>query len=65
MNIERYVKNFDKYGPRYVMSGNEREDGELKDRFGRAITYTYNRHIHTHIHSYKHSNGLYKVTESC
>ena len=43
-----------------VVSGNEREDGELKDRFGRAITYTYNRHIHTHIQTYKHTNGLYR-----
>ena len=51
--------------PSTDLSGNEREDGELKDRFGRAITFTYNRHIHTHIHSHRHSNGLYKVTESC
>ena len=44
--------------PRTNLWGNEREDGELKGRFWRAITYTYNRHIHTHIHSHRHSNGL-------
>ena len=51
--------------PNANLSGIEREDGELKDRFGRASTYTYSRHIHTRIHTHRHSNGLYKVTESC
>ena len=44
----------------FIVSGIEREEGELIQRFGRASTFTYNHHIHTHIHSHKHANGLYR-----
>ena len=38
--------------PNAILSGIEREEGELKQRFGRANTYTYSHHIHTRIHTH-------------
>ena len=57
-NNPKSTANPVKKRPRTDLWGNECEDGELKGRFGRAITFTYNRHIHTRIHSHRHSNGL-------